>query len=147
MASDRGPETATRGRYRWRKRQPAVRRQNLRTPHAPPRSPSRAVRRRVPRAGALTAVLLLASGAPALAAGPREDPGDPPAAVRPSAGAGTSPTAPDGPSAGDGWTAVAGGEGHSCALRPGGSLWCWGENSRTQLALPLPTLVRVPVRP
>ncbi|MBL8784693.1 MAG: hypothetical protein JNJ59_07345 [Deltaproteobacteria bacterium] len=32
----------------------------------------------------------------------------------------------------DGWTAVASGGGHSCALR-GGELYCWGNNSRGQL--------------
>lgn len=33
----------------------------------------------------------------------------------------------------DGWSSVDAGEGHTCALRTDGSLWCWGRNSQRQL--------------
>ncbi len=31
------------------------------------------------------------------------------------------------------WSAIAAGEGHTCALRTDGSLWCWGNNSDGQI--------------
>jgi alpha-tubulin suppressor-like RCC1 family protein len=33
-----------------------------------------------------------------------------------------------------GWTVVSSGETHTCAIRDGGQLWCWGENSAGQLS-------------
>jgi alpha-tubulin suppressor-like RCC1 family protein len=34
-----------------------------------------------------------------------------------------------------GWATIAGGGAHTCAIRAGGSLWCWGWNDRGQLGL------------
>src|SRR5690606_28311688 len=31
------------------------------------------------------------------------------------------------------WSTVAAGQGHTCAIRMDGSLWCWGRNSRREL--------------
>jgi hypothetical protein len=35
----------------------------------------------------------------------------------------------------DDWTLVDAGQGHACALRGTGNLWCWGRNSQDQLGL------------
>lgn len=47
-----------------------------------------------------------------------------------------------------GWASVAVGQGHACALRLDGTLWCWGRNERGQLGQGsnLPELVRSPQR-
>jgi alpha-tubulin suppressor-like RCC1 family protein len=47
------------------------------------------------------------------------------------------------------WTHVAAGRMHSCGLRAGGSLWCWGWNGSGQLGdgtawYPSPVAVRIP---
>lgn len=52
---------------------------------------------------------------------------------------------PDG--ATDGWSFVDTGQGHTCALRTDGSLWCWGRNTGRQLGQPSEEgQIRSPVR-
>ncbi len=47
----------------------------------------------------------------------------------------------------DGWSFVDTGEGHTCALRLDGSLWCWGRNSQRQLGFAsAEAQVRAPAR-
>ncbi len=36
-----------------------------------------------------------------------------------------------------GWKTFSTGQGHACAIRVDGSLWCWGRNSRSTLGLPV----------
>jgi alpha-tubulin suppressor-like RCC1 family protein len=33
------------------------------------------------------------------------------------------------------WKSVEGGNGHTCALKTGGSIWCWGLNANGQLGI------------
>jgi alpha-tubulin suppressor-like RCC1 family protein len=35
----------------------------------------------------------------------------------------------------EGWVTVAAGQAHTCAIRGGGSLWCWGGNGNGQLGI------------
>jgi alpha-tubulin suppressor-like RCC1 family protein len=44
------------------------------------------------------------------------------------------------------WVAVALGEDHTCGVRAGGSLWCWGANDLGQLGLGSRTLTTLPSR-
>jgi len=46
------------------------------------------------------------------------------------------------------WTKIAPGQGHACAIRAPGTLWCWGRNSTGELGLGdgTPIQVRVPTR-
>jgi len=45
------------------------------------------------------------------------------------------------------WSFVDTGQGHTCALRSDGSLWCWGRNSQRQLGQPSEAAqIRAPVR-
>ena len=34
-----------------------------------------------------------------------------------------------------GWATITAGESHACAIRTGGTLWCWGWNDRGQLGI------------
>jgi alpha-tubulin suppressor-like RCC1 family protein len=53
----------------------------------------------------------------------------------------------------DGWAAVAAGGGQTCAVRTGGTLWCWGDNSYGELGIgpedteSLPYQVSTPEQP
>jgi alpha-tubulin suppressor-like RCC1 family protein len=49
---------------------------------------------------------------------------------------------------GNDWTAVSGGQGHTCGLRTPGTLWCWGRNSASELGLGdgQPVQVRTPTQ-
>ncbi len=45
------------------------------------------------------------------------------------------------------WLGVAGGQGHSCGVRAPGTMWCWGRNTRLQLAAaPSDQQVRTPTQ-
>jgi alpha-tubulin suppressor-like RCC1 family protein len=46
------------------------------------------------------------------------------------------------------WASTDAGDGHSCAIRSDGTLWCWGRNSEAELAQPegAPVQIRYPVQ-
>jgi Regulator of chromosome condensation (RCC1) repeat len=75
------------------------------------------------------AVSLAVAAVPALAA---QQPGVTAASHTRAAGTGQqTPASPMNP--GPGWTHVAAGFYHACAIRTGGTLWCWGDNIYGQL--------------
>jgi alpha-tubulin suppressor-like RCC1 family protein len=48
------------------------------------------------------------------------------------AGASASVLSPVRVGTGSGWTRVAGGQGHTCAIQAPGTMWCWGRNTRSE---------------